>query len=250
MAQVQGRRGTESSRLGDVEPVFHYEAAVQYVLTAASLSLLLEKVSFVVKFLGIRTRFLGSDPWVLAPRSVSDNASKQRLFGHRICDLCVGELRSYDFRHRLLCNTCMVAGDGLDEETYRENMLSVAEEREEKRTALMDEGTQTRKGIYDELIAGCGGIEAIIAHRQDRSIREEPEAEEGDDDPDYIADDGDEDTDEAEIATKARSKRVSKLHKQEEQEYEEEEQEYEDEGADEEAAEEEEGTDDEYGGLE
>ena len=138
---------------------------------------------------------------------------------------------------------CNDVGDGLDEDTYRERMLAVAEEREENRVALMDEGTQTRNGIYEQLIQGCGGIEVIEMHRANRrnpveddeyqpEIEDAEDVEDGlleggedereedgqdaevDGDPDYVAADIGTNAEEAkESAKKSKKKRSDKLKK-------------------------------------
>ena len=126
-------------------------------------------------------------------------------------------------------------------------MLATADEREEKRQALLEEGTQTRTGIYEQLIEGCGGMDAILLHRQEHSEQSaggDPDYVE-DGDPDYVADDGEEeDADEAaQEAQAAQSERLAKLQNDSDDE----------EPADQDDdsnEDEEEGTDDEYGGLE
>jgi hypothetical protein len=75
---------------------------------------------------------------------VSDGASKQKLFGHRICDKCVG--------------------DGMTEEIYQEKMLDQSEERETERTVLQEKGEAQRDQIYIDQLAISGALRVYILH--------------------------------------------------------------------------------------
>ena len=173
--------------------------------------------------------------------SVSDGVSKQKLFGHRICNECVGTRMHSRFGAITLLNASRDArspGDGLTEESYREKMFEQSEEREEMREALMSEGAETRLGVYAEV----QGEEAAAQQRKPREKKkkkkkkkkkaeevDEEEEEAGEEEAGEEEGEGYEDEDAAELARQAQEERVARL---------------------EEGAEEEEEDEDEYGGLE
>lgn len=192
--------------------------------------------------------------------SVSDGVSGQRLFGHRICDVCKGTDEhcslSPPIALSLACSAsaCVesvyvspgiscLPGDGLTEDSYREKMFDKSEEREEMRQALVSEGEDTRLAVYAEV----HGEEAASAQRSSKPERkkkkkkskkkkaEEEEAEEyaeGDGEDEYV------DEDAAELARMAQEERLAQMQEDGEEDDEAEQ----DDGDDD--------DDDEYGGME
>jgi hypothetical protein len=192
---------------------------------------------------------------------VSDGVSGQRLFGHRICDVCKGTDEhcslSPPIALSLACSAsaCVesvyvspgiscLPGDGLTEDSYREKMFDKSEEREEMRQALVSEGEDTRLAVYAEV----HGEEAASAQRSSKPERkkkkkkkskkkkaEEEEAEEyaeGDGEDEYV------DEDAAELARMAQEERLAQMQEDGEEDDEAEQ----DDGDDD--------DDDEYGGME
>ena len=191
--------------------------------------------------------------------SVSDGVSAQRLFGHRICDVCKGThaqsiLSSLvvvtlastvaigESSMSQLARMSWLPGDGLTEESYREKMFDKAEAREEMRQALVEEGSEARLAIYAEV----HGEDAAAAQRKPKREKkkkkkkkkkaqeeEEEEEAEAEEDGEYV------DEDAAELARQAQEERLGKMQDDgEEDEY------------DETGQEEGDDDDDEYGGME
>ena len=177
------------------------------------------------------------------------------MFGHRICDVCIGIAKHRTVSSPVVVTlTCSAStsdvlpeisclpGDGLTEESYREKMFEKSEEREEMRQALVSEGEDTRLAVYAEV----HGEEAASTQRSSKPERkkkkkkskkkkaEEEEAEEyaeGDGEDEYV------DEDAAELARMAQEERLAQMQENGEEGDEGEQ----DDGDD---------DDDEYGGME